>query len=75
MLPPRAPAWPRRLFVAIGQGLLPLRLIRNQRARRDVLRIQRDGTARLTIPPGGSAAATLDFARRQGRWLEKQLHQ
>src|SRR2546427_532355 len=34
---------------------VPLVLVRNQRARRYVFRLSSDGSARLTIPRGGSA--------------------
>ena len=48
-------------------------LIRNPRARRYVLRLRPDGSARVTIPPGGSAAAARRFAERNKVWLEQQL--
>jgi predicted metal-dependent hydrolase len=52
---------------------IPLHLARHPRARRYVLRLCPDGTARLTVPRGGSARHALDFARRQTAWLQKQL--
>ena len=48
-------------------------LIRNPRARRYVLRLRPDGSARVTIPRGGSAAEARRFAERNKDWLERQL--
>ncbi|MBI4657800.1 MAG: M48 family metallopeptidase [Verrucomicrobia bacterium] len=58
----------------IGQCVVPLALVRNPRARRYVLRLRRDGVARVTIPRGGSLAAGKAFAERNTGWLERQLH-
>ena len=48
-------------------------LVRNRRARRYVLRLRPDGSARVTIPRGGSAAEARNFAERHQDWLERQL--
>jgi len=53
---------------------VPLALVRNLRARRYVLRLRPDGSARVTIPRGGSAAGARSFAERQTAWLDRQLH-
>jgi predicted metal-dependent hydrolase len=50
-----------------------LLLVRNLRARRYVLRLKPDGTARVTVPRAGNIAFALDFARRHIPWLERQL--
>ena len=60
--------------VAVGARRLPLLVVRNPRARRYLLRLRPDGTARVTIPRGGSLAVARQFVERQTRWLEKQLH-
>ena len=52
---------------------MPIRLVRNPRARRYILRLTADRIARVTIPRGGSAAEALRFVDRQKGWLEKQL--
>lgn len=52
---------------------VPLRLVRNIRARRYVLRLRPDGTARVTIPRGGSVLEARRFAHRNLAWLETQL--
>lgn len=52
---------------------VPLALVRNARARRYVLRLRPDGTARVTIPRGGSASEARRFADRNLAWLEAQL--
>jgi predicted metal-dependent hydrolase len=48
-------------------------LIRNPRARRYVLRLRPDGSARVTIPRGGSATEARRFAERSKEWFERQL--
>jgi predicted metal-dependent hydrolase len=60
-------------WLAVGSQRVRLRLVRNRRARRYVLRLARDGAARLTIPRGGSAGEAKRFAERNVAWLEKQL--
>jgi predicted metal-dependent hydrolase len=57
----------------VGDKPVRLDLVRNQRARRYVLRVRSDGTARVTIPRGGSAAFAVQFADRNKAWIERQL--
>jgi predicted metal-dependent hydrolase len=42
---------------------------RNPRARRYILRLLPDGSARVTIPRGGSATEARKFAERSKDWL------
>lgn len=60
--------------LSVGERLIPLLLIRHSRARRYVLRLRPDGSARVTIPRGGSATEARHFAERHRAWLERQLH-
>jgi predicted metal-dependent hydrolase len=57
----------------VGLRRVPLRFVRHPRARRYVLRLCPDGTARVTIPRRGSCAEGRRFANRNIGWLEKQL--
>src|SRR5580765_4460672 len=57
----------------VGGKRVPLLLVRNARARRYVLRLRPDGTARVTIPRGGSVAEARRFADRHLGWLGEQL--
>src|SRR5262245_61690768 len=50
-----------------------LRFVRHRRALRYVLRLTEDGSARVTIPRGGSIAHARQFAEKNANWLEKQL--
>ena len=52
---------------------VPLLLVRNVRARRYVLRLRPDSTARVTVPRGGSFSEARRFAHRNLAWLEAQL--
>ena len=63
---------PGDLLVVAGKRV-PLLLIRNPRARRYVLRLRPDGTARVTIPRGGSVSEARRFVQRNLAWLEAQL--
>jgi predicted metal-dependent hydrolase len=56
-------------------GARPVRLlfVRNRRARRYILRLRPDGTARVTVPRGGALAEAKRFAERNVAWLEQEL--
>jgi predicted metal-dependent hydrolase len=57
----------------VGSRAVPLLLVHHPRARRYLLRLGPDGTARVTIPRRGTVSAGLDFAARNLGWLEQQL--
>ena len=63
----------KRNWLQVGARRVPLLAVRHRRARRYVLRLGRDGTARVTIPRGGSIGEAKEFAARNISWLEKQL--
>jgi predicted metal-dependent hydrolase len=54
---------------------LTVRLIRRPRARRYLLRLQPDGTARLVIPRRGNRAEALRFLERSETWLRQRAEQ
>jgi predicted metal-dependent hydrolase len=57
----------------IGTKELPVVLVRHPRARRYLLRLRADGTARVTIPRRGSLAEAQKFLERSRPWLERQI--
>ena len=59
--------------LAVGARAVPLRLVRNARARRYLLRIGADGAARVTVPRGGSVQEAVKFAQRHEAWIATQL--
>ena len=59
--------------LTVGGRQVPLVFVRNPRARRYVLRLRPDGSARVTIPRGGSATEAGRFLARNLGWLERQL--
>jgi predicted metal-dependent hydrolase len=71
---PPAPK-PAAELLAVGARRVPLRLVRHPRARRYLLRLLPDGSARVTIPRGGTVQEARNFAGRQTHWLENQLSQ
>ena len=60
------------VLLSVGSRQIPITLIRNPRARRYVLRLRPDGSARVTIPRSGSVAEAHRFAERNREWLERQ---
>lgn len=50
-----------------------IEFVRNPRARRYVLRVDRSGSVRVTIPRGGSQEFALRFAHEKRKWIEAQL--
>ena len=67
-----APEEPHPEARPAGRLPVPLLLLRHPRARRYILRLTPDGTARVTIPRGGSAAEARQFAERHLGWIERQ---
>jgi predicted metal-dependent hydrolase len=57
----------------IGDRSVPLLLVHNPKARRYLLRLKPDGTARITIPRGGNVTHAHQFAQHGRPWLEQQL--
>lgn len=52
---------------------IPIRFQRNHRARRYLLRLRPDGTARVTIPRRGSVREANAFVNEHKDWLRKQF--
>ena len=70
-LPP-APAAPHAELLVAGRAV-PVAFVRKRQARRYILRMRPDGSARVTIPRGGSQTEALAFAARHTEWIGKQL--
>lgn len=73
IFPPPRPRLPGVDHLRIGDRHVPLRYVRNGRARRYILRVESDSTARITVPRGGSVAAARAFAARHVFWIARQL--
>ncbi len=71
-LSPTGPTSGGECLVVSGRPIA-LMLVHHRRARRYVLRLRPDGSARVTIPRGGSAAEARRFAERNIAWVERQL--
>jgi predicted metal-dependent hydrolase len=59
--------------LVIGGRTVPLVFRRNLRARKYILRVQRDGSARVTIPRGGNESYAVEFALKHQTWVQSQL--
>jgi predicted metal-dependent hydrolase len=70
---PRTPPASSVVHLSVRPQPLPLLMVRNPRARRYLLRLRPDGTARVTIPRGGTSAVARQFVERHAAWLEREL--
>lgn len=62
-----------REALSLGECIVPLVFVRHDRARRYVLRLCPDGTARVTVPRRGSLREARAFVESQAGWLTRQL--
>ena len=67
------PPAPATDALQVGARSVPLLFVHHPRARRYLLRLRSDGTARVTIPRRGTLSAARDFASRNIGWLEQQF--
>jgi predicted metal-dependent hydrolase len=58
--------------LGLGTRRIPIRFVTNRRARRYILRLSRDGSARVTVPRAGNVAEATRFVERNTEWLERQ---
>jgi predicted metal-dependent hydrolase len=71
--PARQPAPPAVERLQIGARTVPLLIVRHSRARRYLLRLCPNGTARVTLPRGGTLDEARRFAERNHDWLAQQF--
>lgn len=64
---------PAESFLAVNGRQWRILFVRNLRARRYFLRLRADGTARVTVPRGGSMTEAQRFAERNRAWLVEQV--
>ena len=57
----------------MGDRQVPVEFVRHDRARRYVLRLRPDGTARVTVPRRGTLHEARAFVQSQTGWLARQL--
>lgn len=60
-------------LLRIGAETVPIRYIRNHRARRYILRLQPDGSVRATVPRVGSLKQARAFVESHTEWIARQL--
>lgn len=70
---PSSVAKARQDSLRLGAKDVLLRFVRRASARRYILRVLPDGSARVTIPWGGSQQEAVHFAERNLAWIERQL--
>ena len=69
----RSPRESELSVLPVGTEQVSFRFVRNPRARRYILRVQREGSVRVTIPRSGSVDFAIDFIKRNTAWLGRQL--
>lgn len=57
----------------VGSQVVPVRYVRNYRARRYIIRLQPDGSVRTTVPRAGSIKEARAFTERNFEWIARQI--
>jgi predicted metal-dependent hydrolase len=65
---------PARDLLTVGRQAWPVTYVRHRRARHYVLRLEDDGSLRVTIPRGGSRKDAERFARHKAGWVERERY-
>lgn len=60
-------------LLRIGSESVPIRYVRNPKARRYILRLQPDGSVRATVPRVGSLKQARAFVESHTEWIARQL--
>jgi predicted metal-dependent hydrolase len=63
---------PVRERLVNGRRQWPVSYVRHRRARHYVLRVEDDGSVRVTIPRGGSRRGAEEFALQRAAWIERE---
>jgi predicted metal-dependent hydrolase len=63
-----------RDLLSVGRHAWPVTYVRHRRARHYVLRLEDDGSLRVTIPRGGSRKDAERFARLKSVWIERERY-
>jgi predicted metal-dependent hydrolase len=66
---------PGQNWLEVGSRRVRLAFVRHPRARRYVLRVLADGSARVTLPRRGSFSGARQFVLQNIPWLERRLQQ
>lgn len=65
---------PARTVLVVGRRPVTVTCVRHPRARRYLLRVERDGSVRVTLPARGSRAEALRFVREKIVWIERERY-
>lgn len=63
-----------RDVITAGRRVWPVTYVRHPRARHYVLRVEEDGSLRVTIPRGGSRKDAERFARHKADWIDRERY-
>jgi predicted metal-dependent hydrolase len=58
----------------LGRRVVPVTYVRNRRARHYLLRVEQDGSLRVTLPRGGSREEAVRFAKERAEWIEREAY-
>lgn len=70
----RPPAGGGRDVLVHGRRQWPVTFVRNRRARHYVLRVEDDGSLRVTIPRSGSREDAERFAKHKAAWIDRERY-
>lgn len=73
-LPFRKPPRTSETIVTIAGRPVGVEFVRHRGARHYILRVQADGSLRVTVPRGGSRAGALQFVDERRAWVERQRY-
>ncbi len=65
---------PSRVVLVVGRRAVPVTCVRHPRARHYLLRVEPDGSVRVTLPSRGSRAEALRFVREKIAWIERERY-
>jgi predicted metal-dependent hydrolase len=65
---------PARDLLTVGRQAWTVTYVRHRRARHYVLRLEDDGSLRVTIPRGGSRKDAERFAKHKAGWIERERY-
>jgi predicted metal-dependent hydrolase len=69
---PRTSGSPIRGTLRLGTRVLTVAYFRHPRARHYIVRVEDDGSVRVTIPRGGSRARAEEFVREKSAWIDRE---
>lgn len=65
---------PVRRTILLGRRSLAVTYVKHQRARHYIIRVEDDGSLRVTVPRGGSLARADQFIKEKATWIDRERY-